>query len=545
MIFLIHFLGSVALLLWGLRMVKTGILRAYGPQLSHILGKMLSNRFAALGGGLAITCLLQSSSATSLLISGFTSRGLVSGGSALAVMLGADVGTSLVAQAYSFRVDWISPALIFIGWAMFTKIKQSQGHDLGRAIVGLGLTLLGLHMIAGLSAPLGQSAVLATILPLLVNAPLAGLIIGAGLTALATSSLAVILLIVSFMQAGMVPLPLGLAMVLGANLGSAFLPILATLRDSPEIRRTPWGNALFRIIGCILFLPLLPYLSPYLARIHEPLWRQALDFHVLFNVSLAVGFLPIVYPLARALERFLPNRPEDADPSRPRYLKPDAEPDHAIANAARETLRLGDLVGDMLRQSLHVFRSDDRRLIGKVSEIDNQVDHLNREIKLYLANIGRQCKDENQRRRIRDLIMLTTNLEHIGDIIDKGLMSLAAKKLKYRLQFSAEGSADLVNIHERLTHNLELALNTFMSGDLKLARRLFDEKKKFRLLEREAAAQHLERLQSGRVESIKTSALHLDILRDLKRVNTHLTSIAQQLLEEAGELNPSRLKEQI
>lgn len=523
-------------------MVRTGILRAYGPQLSSILGQMLRNRFAALSGGLVMTCVLQSSSATALLISGFTNRGIVSAGTALAVMLGADIGTSLVAQAYSYRVDWIAPLLLFVGWLMFTKIQQSQGHDLGRAIVGLGLTLLGLHMISGLAIPLAKSEAFVSFINLLTISPVIGIVLGAGLTALATSSLAVVLLVVSFIQAGIVDLPFGLALILGANLGSAILPILATSNEAPDVRRTPFGNAFFRLVGCLLMFPILPYLIPYLGWAQHSEWQQALNFHVFFNVALAVLFIGIVNPVALLMKRFLPDNPEEVNPGRPRYLREDKDVDHAIANAAREILRLGDLVGDMLRQSLHVFKSDDRKLIERVKEIDNYVDHLNREIKLYLAKVSTASHSKEGQKRIRDLIMLTTNLEHIGDVIDKGLMSLAAKKLKYRLQFSPEGSAELVMIHERLTHNLELALNTFMSGDIKLARRLFDEKKKFRMLEREAAAHHLERLQSGRMESIQTSALHLDILRDLKRVNTHLTSIAQQILEEADELHPSRLK---
>ncbi|HEX2581176.1 MAG TPA: Na/Pi cotransporter family protein [Dongiaceae bacterium] len=539
---LIHFLGAVALVLWGLRMVRKGIMRAYGPWLGQSLGRTLNNRWAALTAGLGVTLLLQSSQATSLLVAGFAARQVISGGAALAVMLGADIGTALVAQAYSFRIDWISPALIFVGWLMFTKIQQAKGHDLGRAIVGLGLVLLGLHLIGAVAAPLAQSPDIAEILTIFAAAPLSGILLGAALTAAAASSLAIILLVASLMQTGILPLPLGLMMVLGANLGSAILPILANASAPPEQRRIPIGNGAFRLIGCVIFAGVLPALLPYLSVIHAEPWRQALDFHVLFNVTLAALFIFFVHGSARLLERFWPTVTSDGEPGRPRYLGPATTPSVALANAAREVLRLGDLVGDMLRKSLQVFRSDDRKLIGRVSELDNHVDRLNREIKLYLSQVALKSEDRIEQMRIHNLILLTTNLEHIGDIVDKGLMALAAKKLKYHLQFSPEGASELVAIHERLTHNLDLALNVFVSGDKQLARQLYAEKKVFRDMERQAAAHHLERLRSGRTDTIQTSALHLDILRDLKRINGHLTALVQPILENAGELHPSRLK---
>jgi phosphate:Na+ symporter len=215
----------------------------------------------------------------------------------------------------------------------------------------------------------------------------------------------------------------------------------------------------------------------------------------------------------------------------------------ALANAAREALRMGDAVGEMMRHSLQAFRSDDRRVIKLATELDSQVDKLNEAIKLYLTKISRDIMDANDQRRVIDLIGFITNLEHIGDIVDKNLMELAAKKVKYKLKFSTEGAQEIEAIHDRLNGNLQLAMNVFMTGDLALARRLFAEKQIFRELERQASESHLERLRSGRIESLQTSSLHLDILRDLKRINSHLALVAQPLLESAGELVPSRLKE--
>lgn len=544
MIFLLNLFGAAALLLWGLRMVRTGVLRAYGAQLRQYLSRATGNRFTAFLSGLGITCLLQSSSATALLSSSFASRKLVTTAGALAVMLGADLGTSLVAQAYSFKVGWISPLLILVGWVMFNKFEDSKVRDTGRAVVGLGIALLGLHLITNAAEPVRDAPLLPQILQLMSDAPVFGVLVGAALTVLSTSSLAVVLLVVSFMAKALVPIDLGLALILGANLGSAVMPLLATSGEPPEARRVPLGNLLFRVIGVFLAVPLIGVVQPYLAMLEADPARQALNYHVAFNLALAVLFIGLTGPISRLTARLLPDQSGIDDPGKPRYLSqgPVDQPTIALANAGREALRMGDLVGQMLRQSLAVFRSDDRRLIKQVSDLDTQIDRLNEAIKLYLTGVSRELMDPADQKKVVDLITLITNLEHIGDIVDKNLMELAAKKVKYQLKFSPEGSQELDQLHERLTHNLELAMNVFMSSDIKLARQLFEEKQLFREMERSAAENHLSRLRSGRIESIQTSSLHLDILRDLKRINSHLAIIGQPILEAAGELSPTRLK---
>ncbi len=544
MLFLINLLGAAALLLWGLRMVRTGVLRAYGSSLRTGLGRAMGNRFSAFFGGLGVTCLLQSSSATALIASSFASRKIVGTTQALAIMLGADLGTSLVAQAYAFPVTWVSPLLILVGWAMFSHLAHTQSRDLGRAIVGLGVTLLGLRWIGEAAEPLREFPALPQILDLMASTPIFGVITGAFLTIMSTSSLAVVLLVVSFTFAGVVPLTLGFALVLGANLGSAVMPIMATLTDMPEARRVPLGNLLFRLAGVAVVLPALPLVMPEIAKLPGENWRQILNFHTLFNLGLACAFIWFVGPVARLTEKLLPDRERPEDLGRPRYLSDEAleSPALALANASREALRLGDLVTRMLECSLKVFRSDDRKLIEEVEALDSQVDRLNEAIKMYLTRVSREIMDPTEQRRIIDLITFTTNLEHVGDIVDKSLMELAAKKIKHGLKFSPEGSREIADIHHRLNGNVALAMNVFMTGDLALARQLFAEKQAFRELEREAAEGHIARLREGRIESIGTSGLHLDILRDLKRVNSHLALVGQPILESAGELRGSRLK---
>jgi phosphate:Na+ symporter len=542
--FLLNLLGAAALVLWGLRMVRTGVLRAYGGELRRRLGRSMDNRFSAVTAGLGITLLLQSSTATAMMAASFASRGLVSTAAALAIMLGADVGTSLVAQFYSFRPPSLSPLLILAGVVLFMTSSATRRRDLGRAIIGLGFVLLALQIIADNAVPLRESRVMADIMIALDDAPVMAVIAGALLTLASTSSLAVVLLVISFVQHEVMSLPVAFALVLGANLGSAGLPLIATARSEPEARRVPLGNLIFRLAGVVATLPVLPLLIPYIGWIEAEPWRQVANFHTAFNLALAVAFLFLIGPVAKLCNRVLPDQPQAEATVRPRYLDRGAleSPAVAIANAARETLRMGDIIEKMLIQALDVFRHDDRKLLHEVEELDNGLDTLNEAIKLYLTEVSRETLAPEDGQRAVDIITFTTNLEHVGDIIDKNLMELASKKIRNKLQFSDDGFLEICDMHGRLVDNLKLALNVFISSDVRMARKLLEEKVAFRELERFASDSHLQRLRRGTPESIETSGLHLDVIRDLKRINSHLTSVAYPILDAAGELARTRLK---
>ena len=541
---LIHLLGGVALLLWGLRMVRTGVMRAYGADLRRVIGHGLRNRASAFLAGLGVTAVLQSSTATALMTASFAERGLLATGAALAVMLGADVGTALVAQALSLRVDWISPVLLFIGVVGFLAGTTTRQRDLGRTLVGLGLMLLALRLIVEASTPLRNSPTVDMLLAGLGGERVIAVLIAAGLTWLAHSSLAVVLLVMSLASIGMLPAPLALALIVGANLGGAFPALAATWQGDAAARRVTLGNLVFRLTGSIVVLPFIEPAAQLLATLDADPARLVINFHLAFNVALAVAFIAFTGLIGRVLERKIVDAPGAEDPAKPRYLDPAAleSPPLAIAAAARETLRMGDVLEGMLRDTLTVFQTDDRKLASEIIRRDDVVDRLHEAIKLYLTQVSREPLGEVDGKRAMDIIAFTTNLEHVGDIIDKNLMEMAVKKIKNRLHFSTEGFQEICTLHSEAMEHLQLAMSVFISGDITMARKLLSEKIEFRDRERQMTEQHLLRLRSGRAESIETSSLHLDILRDLKRINSHLTSVAYPILEAAGELSESRLR---
>lgn len=543
---LLDLMGGVALLLWGLHMVHSGIVRAFGADLRHLLSIGLRNRFLAFLAGLVVTALLQSSTATGLMTTSFVAGGTVDLVPALAIMLGANVGTTLIVQLLSFDVSAVSPVLFLVGVIAFKRGKSTRAHDLGRVAIGIGLMLLSLNILLNTLAPAEQAPVAREVFAAVTGEPVLCVLIAALLTWAAHSSVTVIMLVMSLAYANFVTPEAALALVLGANLGSAINPLVeGGEAGNPASRRLPVGNMLNRLVGCALVLPFLHPIAEGLLYLDPNPSRLAADFHMAFNVALALLFILPLDGVSAVLTRLLPDRQKPTDPAAPRYLDETAfhSPSVALACAERETLRIGDIIETMLRQSMTALLSDDRKLVTEICRLDDVVDKLDEAVKLYLAKLTRESLDDREGRRAMEIIAFSINLEHVGDIIDKNMMELANKKIKRKLVFSREGAAELTGFHREVLDNLKLAFSVFMTGNIKDARRLIDEKTKLRAAEFAAAESHLMRLRDGRPESIESSSLHLDILRDLKRMHSHICSVAYAVLERAGELQPSRLRE--
>jgi phosphate:Na+ symporter len=545
---LVTVMGGVALLLWSVRMVRTGMTRAFGASLRQLVGNACSNRAKAFVVGIGVTSLLQSGTATALLLASFASRKLVTLPLALAIMLGADVGTALVAQVYSIDIKWIWAALLFIGVVLFNGSEADRIRGVGRILIGFGLMLLGLTVIAQVSSQLRDSAILQLILSSLgtEQVPLLAALIAAAMTWLAHSSLAMVLFVMSLASGGAIDSKLAVALVLGANLGGAIVPFADLSRSAVAARRVVLGNLILRAGGVVLALPFVGLLALTAAKLSPDPARLVINLHLAFNLALALLAMPLLGLVAKLATRVLPDPISDmADRRTPRHLDPSVleTPSEALACAMRETLAMGDIVLDMLKRGLSAIEGNDMKAVKDVEKTDNDVDALHEAIKLYLIKASKADMGQEDSRRYVEILTFTTNLEHIGDIIDKNLMELAAKKIKKRYAFSAEGWAELKIFHGRVVDHLRLALNVFATRDVALARRLLREKTAMRTAEFEAADKHFARLKEGRTQSIETSSIHLDIIRDLKRINSHLTSVAYPILDAAGELVQSRLRD--
>ena len=543
---LLNLLAAVALLVWGTHMVRTGVLRVFGANLRSLLARSMGNRFSAALSGIGVTALVQSSTATSLMTSSFVGQGLITPPAALAVMRGADIGTALMSVLFSVDLSWLSPLLIFTGVVLFISRQATTAGRVGRVLIGLGLMLLALQMVVEATEPLLSSPAMKAVLTSLNSDLLLEITVGALLAVLAYSSLAIVLLIAAMASSSVVPVEVALGLVLGANLGSGVLAVLTTAKSAIPVRQVTLGNLMFKALGVVLVAPFIGLWLKHARPLIPDATQAVVLFHLAFNIVISIGFIGLTHWVARFTERLLPLPKAGSNTlQRPRHLDPSAlsTPSLAISCAAREALHQADVVETMMVGMLRVIRDNDLQMAEDLRKMDDTVDELYSAIKYYLTKISREALGEVEARRWADIISFTINMEHIGDSIERILIDIEDKKIRKGRSFSEAGMAEITELHTRLVANLRLGMGVFLNGNVRDAQKLLEEKARFRDLERAYADTHLARLSGNTLSSIETSSLHIDLLSDLKRINSHICSIAYPILESAGALAPSRLRE--
>lgn len=540
----INVFGAVALLLYGLAQVKDGMSRAWGARLRTGLAAGTRGGLRSFAAGFVATVALQSSTATALMVASFVEKELIAPAMAQVVLLGANVGTAATAWIVALGLGWLSPLLILAGVAL-GRTRSSARSGAGSAVVGIGLMLLSLHLLANATDPLLQSPALGAFLAMLDNAWPVALFFAAALAVLASSSLATVVLILSLASAGGISTSLVVVLVLGANLGGAVPPVLATLGASADARRVTIGNLIVRAIGCVIALPLAGYCAEFMELARLSPQKLAVDAHLLFNLAVAMIAFPVSPLLYRLTASLIPQETESD--IGPRYLDMEAlaRPVAALAGAGREVMAVGDLIEGMLVRALDALKGNDLSMLADISMLEGRVDRIQHEIKLYVSRVGKDDMTEDDHRRARHIVDYAINLEHIGDIIEKGLHPEIAKKISRGLRFSEDGQGELVRLFAITLDNMRMAQAVFATGDAELARRLVEVKEEVRRLEKQSAECHLQRLREGRLDSMQTSSLHLDMLRDLKRINAHVASVAHPILDDSGLLIESRIRQPV
>ncbi|MDC3287032.1 Na/Pi cotransporter family protein [Alphaproteobacteria bacterium] len=540
---LIELVGAIALLLWGLRMVRTGMMRAYGSHLKLLARQNEGRLIPMLGSGFLFAILIQSSTATAIIVASFAGQNILSISSALIVILGADIGTAVAVILASQKITVLSPILLAIGIFGFLSTEKNKLRNLFRAIAGLGLILLALSMVNYIGTGLANLQEFNTVMQVFVSQPFLMLLFGVVLTYLAHSSLAIVLLVVGFVQSGLLLTDAGLFLVLGANVGSGLLPVVANWKAKRNAKIPVKANFLIRVLGVTA---VFPFVGPLLAVLGDslPAYSTPAFFHLFLNIGVAIiglVLLPLIIKLVTNLES---EDSESAQAIEPKNLDKTAfsSPSKALACAKREALNMANITQIMLRNTLPVLKEGNDELRQEIAVMEDDVERLFNAIKIYIARIMREELTEEEAQRAMDLLSFTANMEHMGDIIEGSLMELAVKKENLGAQFSQQGFTEITALHEAVTSTFELAINTFISEDSDLARMLFDAKASIRELESKSVTTHLERIGTGISQSIETSSLHLDIIRDLKRINSHLTSIAYPVLKASGKVPKTKWK---
>jgi phosphate:Na+ symporter len=533
MLTLLNLLSAVALLIWGTHIVRTGILRVYGTNLRHVIGQNMSNRWLAFVSGIVVTAMVQSSNATAMLVTSFVGQGLMALTPALVTMLGADVGTALMARVLTLDLSWLSPLLIFVGVIFFLSRKQTRLGQMGRVAIGLGLIILALQLIVEAAHPITHAKGVKVIFASLTGDILLDALVGALFAMMSYSSLAAVLLTATLAGANVISLPVAIGLVIGANIGSGVLAFLSTSMQNAAGRQVALGSLLYKLIGLLLIIPVLDPLVHWLDGLDFSPQEMVIGFHLLYNTVRCLILLPSVGPMARFCAWVLPERPQANGTAKPRHLDPTAlvTPGLALANAARETLRMGDLIDSMLEAMLDVLRGKQTAVTQEMRRLTDDVEALYGAIKLYLAQMPREDLSDQDSRRWAEIIELAINLKLASDLIERMLRKVQQQKTSQRRSFSEVGLDELTGLQTQLISNLRLGMSVFLSGDAESARQLVREKRRFRAQERRLAHAHVSRLQRKIVQSIETSSLHLELIADMKRLNSLFCSSAYVVLE--------------
>ena len=540
---LIELLGSVALLLWGLRMVRTGVMRAYGTNLKRFARRSEGKVFPAFLSGLVVAALLQSSTATILISASFAGQNLIGVGSAFITMLGADVGTSIAVLIASQKFTTVAPLLLAIGVFGFIASKENKWQNVFRAVSGLGLILFALLLISNTAGELSKFEQFKSLLEIFSNQPIFFVLLALVMTYLSYSSLAIVLLSVSFLATGVIGLNEGLYLVLGANLGSGMLPLISSWNSS-VVEKTPIiANLLVRIFCILIFYPFVEISAQFLLSFVLIELVPAI-YHLALNLIVAiVGITFSSQILSFTSKLVLEDNIDNINDSK--FIETDdfSMPAISLANAKRQALRMAEISQNMVVSSLAVMRDDNDMLRNEILKNEDDVDNLFDSIKLYIARILQEELTPAESQQALNILNFTTNMEHIGDIVNSSLMDISEKKISQHIHFSKEGFGEIISIHEVVCSNYDLAISTFMSNDCELAKVLYGKKQELHKLEKSSVSKHIQRIGKGVTDSLETSSMHIDVIRDYKRVNSLLSSIAYPILFASGEILETRLKQ--
>ena len=543
---LVNLAAAVMLLLYAVRMVRTGIERAHGAALRDRLQGASGNRVTAALAGVGLAAVLQSATAVGVLAAGFAASGIVTVSTGLAALLGADLGSALVVRLLALDLAELAPVLILIGCVLFLKVEARRAKQYGRIILGIGFVLLSLQMIGQATLPMRQSQALPVVMDYLGRDPLMSFLVAALLAWFVHSSVATVLLLAALAEGGGLPMTAALPMLLGANAGGSLIAVWLTRGMDPVSRRIPLGNLILRGAAALILLWL-----GWMTGAGLPEWLgqgasvRVVNAHVAFNAVVALLALPLIGPALRLATLLTPAPPQPVIPGQRRKSALDratlSVPQLALASAKREILLMGAALEEMLRPAPALLDAASAPALTEVAELDDEINRRHNDVKLFLAALNEGGLDPSEARASIQLTGIAIALEHAGDIVAKTLGPVAQKKTAIGRSFSAIGREELNTMHARVLGNLQLAMNVLISGDPDAARRLMREKEVMRALERDSYQAHLARLSAGNPESLATSHWHLEALRAYKEINSLLVSVALPILEERGEVLRSRL----
>jgi len=543
--FLLSIAGAAALLIWAVRLVRTGVERGFATPLRIWLRHSARNRFLAAATGMGAAVLLQSSTAVAVFVSNFVSKGGLAASAGLVILLGADVGSALVTQLLMVRQAFLIPLLLLIGVGIFLRGAGNM-RQIGRILIGLALIFVSLDMIREATSPLVGNPGTQAVMAYLASDLLTAFILGAGIAWIVHSSVAAVLLFVTLAGQTVLPTTAAAGMILGANLGGALIAYVFTLTAPSVARRMIVANVALRGGGAILITLLISARPDLLEQLGSTPARQSINLHLAFNLVLAIVALPFVGPLMAVLNRIMVDKTADNKPMvSVSALDPSVldRPQRGLDCAARELLGMGQKIEQMLSAVEPLYDQWDTAAGKLIRDQDAEIKKMHLNVKLYLAKLGKKGLEEDLSRRSMELASISSSLDSASDAIARIMLELAKRLDMQKLKFSSQGRKEISDFADRVQSNVQLALNVMMNQNPAEARELVAAKEKVRQVEQKLQRNHIGRLRDGLSESIDTSNIHQETLRALKQINTAFSMVGYPILLKSGDLLESRLAE--
>ncbi|MCH9748278.1 MAG: Na/Pi cotransporter family protein [Alphaproteobacteria bacterium] len=541
---IIQIAGAAALLIWAVRLVRTGVERGFATPMRKWLRHSTRNRLIAATTGMGAAVLLQSSTAVAVLLSNFVSKGVLTATTGLVILLGADVGSAVVTQLLIVRQPILIPFLLLFGVIVFLRSEGSSARQIGRIMIGLALIFVSLDMIRIATEPMISNPGTQIVMAYLGRDLLTAFVIGAVFAWGIHSSVAAVLLFVTLTGQTVLPISAAAAMILGANLGGGFIAYILTYSAPIVARRMIVGNLFLRGGGASLAVLLITLIPELLMNLGTTPARQAINLHLIFNLILAITALPfagVIMTILSYVMKEKPNKIGDLDTVSALDKNLLDRPQRAIDCAARELLGMGQKVERMLTAVEPLYDQWDSAAAQMIEDQDGSIKQMHLDVKLYLARLGQIGLDEELSRRSMELASISSSLDTASDAIARIMLDLARRLDNQKLQFSAQGREEIKDFTDRVQSNVQLALNVMMNQNPAEARELVEAKEKVRKVEQKLQRSHIGRLREGLSESIDTSNIHQETLRALKQVNTAFSMVGHPILLKSGDLLKSRL----
>lgn len=537
-----HLAAAVALLLWSTRLIRTGVERAFMPELKIGLKRLSGNTLSAAAGGSLAAMVMQSATAVALISAGFAVSGMLAPQTALILLLGAELGSALMTRVLILPVETILPFALLIGVIAFFKANTRKAKQVGRIIIGFALVFISLGMIREATAPIGENAIIQSIAAYFRDDLISAYALGALLTWAMHSSLAAVLTFATFAATGLIAPPVAAALVIGANMGGAVIPFALLWSAERPARLIVLGNLVARGTMSLVFLGILLSGTVELSHFGASAGAQVVMLHIVLNGTVLIFALPLVGMIVRAADSALP-RHSTPETDSLTALDPDAlnHAPLALACAQRELLRMSETVQAILVPVMHLFRNWDPEQARVIERREDEIDRMHFETKIYVSRLRETDILPSQDKKTLEIVAMANSLEEAADRIAVNLVRLAKKMSDEAITFSDEGLADIEHFHDQIVTNGQLALSVLTTGDAEAARQLVAEKDRIRIEEQKLQERHLKRLQRGATASIETTNIHQETLRVLKQINAALTYVAYPIAEETGDLLESRL----